>query len=274
MRKAYGKWERGLLNSHEIREKVDEEYENFYNLTKEASLDYFTDPLFNWYDLLRPIALSIEGVKLGPLARYKETNTFYRMPVIEHIGKLGDVEKFREVAENPPFPIFHKTQSSSYIYFLPGINSFVGMSKASREGEGIIEKLDDRYREIVGRLKIPRLLIYEPLPGSDISIYDGLNEMTELYVVITGRPYLRKEVGRKLHSIIGEDPYDLSRLCDVPGIKVVDAMNTKIQTDIIEKVRKYSDDFDRLIISNTESFDFLPRAVADKKVFSFKGEAA
>lgn len=274
LRKSYGKWERGKLSSEEIAGKIKEESDNFYNTVKEASLDYFTDPLFNWYDLFRPVALSIEGIKLGPLTRYKETNTFYRKPIIEKIGKLGAMENFREVEENPPFPMFHPYSSTSYIHFLPGINSLIKMSKTDGKDDYLIGKLKERYLEIVKRLGIERLLIYEPIQTNNLDIYHEIDDQTELYLVLTGGFDGTDEPQKKFHSIIGDDPYKLLKFCEIPGIKIVDAMNTKMQSGILERVKRYSDDFEKIIISNTESFDFLPRAIADKKLFSFKGETA
>ncbi|MCL4447641.1 MAG: hypothetical protein M0Z77_00775 [Thermoplasmatales archaeon] len=272
LRKAYGKWEKGDLTSVDISIKIQEESSLYYDLVREASLNYFTDPLFNWYDLLRPIALSIEGIRLGQLARYKATNTFYREPEIERIGNLGELNKFREVEENPPFPIFHGLESESYLHFLPGINSFLKMSKVSGDTSEVKERLREVYSEIIKRLKIRRLLIYEPFETEDLRLYSELNNITTIFLVVTGNTgKLNLNGGKKFFSIIGDDPYSYSKYCEIPGIKLVDAHSTRIGDDVLQKVKPYSTDFERLIVANTESFDFLPRVIADKKIFSFKG---
>ncbi|MGC8561755.1 MAG: hypothetical protein ACP5UZ_02350 [Thermoplasmata archaeon] len=272
LRKAYGRWERGQLTSREISSKIEEESKLYYDLMREASFDYFTDPLFNWYDLLRPVVLSIEGIKLGPLARYKATNTFYREPEIEKIGKLNGLNEFREVEENPPLPAYHEVDSESYLYFLPGINSFLKMSKIIGNHLEIKEKLRDTYLEIIKELKMKRLLIYEPFETEDLGIYGRINEAVSTFLVVTGSSgKLQNGEGKKFFSIISDNPYTYSRYCEVPGIKIVDAQSTRINDGILQKVKQYSEDFDRLVVANTESFDFLPRVIADKKIFSFKG---
>ena len=274
LRRSYGKWEKGQLNTKEISDKIQEESSIYYELVKEAALNYFTDPLFNWYDLLRPIALSVEGIRLGSLTRYKETNTFYRQPEIDAIGKLREVKGFKELEENPPFPMYHELENESYLHFLPGINSFVRMSKVSGDFSKVRNELKDIYLKLIEMLKIKRLLIYEPFEAEDFEIYNELKSVTSLFLVITGNTgRFSAEGGKKFYSIIGNDPYAYSKYCEVPGIKVVDAQSTKIDDGVLEKVKALSSDFDKLIVANTESFDFLPRIIADKKVFSFKGGA-
>ena len=269
LRKAYGKWEKGQLASDEISNKIQEESSLYFDLVKEAGINYFTDPLFNWYDLLRPIALSIEGIKLGPLSRYKETNTFYREPEIERVGKLRALNGLREVEENPPFPIYHDNGSESYLHFLPGINSFVKMSKVSGSQEEARERLRNIYIEIVKFFRIKRLLVFEPFESNNYEIYNELNSVASTYLVVTGK--FNSNGSAKFFSIIGDDPYSYSKYCEVPGVKVVDAQTTRINDGVLEKVKPYANEFDRLIVANTESFDFLPRTIADKKIFSFKG---
>ena len=272
LRKAYGKWEKGQIDGTEISQKINEESSVYYDLVREASLNYFTDPLFNWYDILRPIALSIEGITLGPLARYKATNTFYREPEVARIGKLGDVKSFREVDENPPFPVYHELDSESYLHFLPGINSFLAMSKVKGDISEVRNGLKRRYLEIIESLGIKRLLIYEPFEPKDFSVYGDINEATSTFLVIGGSAGKFKiDGGNKFFSIIGNDPYSYAKYCEVPGVKMIDALSTRIGDDVVQKMKPLSTDFDKMIVANTESFDFLPRVIADKKVFSFKG---
>ena len=272
LRKAYGKWEKGQLTSKEISSRIEEESKRFYDLMKEAQIDYFTDPLFNWYDLLRPVVLSIDGIKLGPLARYKETNTFYREPEIERIGKILEMNEFREVEENPPLPAYHELDSESYLYFLPGINSLLKMSKITGNPLEIKEGLKDAYLEIIKQIKMKRLLIYEPFESDDLGIYGGITEAVTTFLVVTGSAEkLKTQEGKKFFSIISDNPYAYSKYCEVPGIKMVDAQSTRINDGILQKVKQYSEDFQKMVVANTESFDFLPRVIADKKIFSFKG---
>jgi len=273
LRRAIGKWEKGVLKGKEIAEKIEEESRLFYDLTKSAQLDYFTDPLFNWYDIFRPLVLSVDGMRLGPLTRYKETNTFYRMPIIDKIGKLGEIMEFRDMNENPPLPLYHINDSDSYLPFLPGINSLIMMSNVSRDLENPAEMIKEIYLEILRKLKANRVLIYEPMETENFSIYDDIIQNVKLFLVTTGKvnSSALSANRNRFYSIISDDPYSVSKYCEIPGLKTVNAMNTKIEDDLLERLKGYSNDFDRMIISNNESFDFLPRRVADKKILTFRG---
>jgi len=49
---------------------------------RELGFTYLIDGLLNWQDLLRPFTTGMEGIELGPLARWFNNNTFYRKPVV------------------------------------------------------------------------------------------------------------------------------------------------------------------------------------------------
>lgn len=49
----------------------------------QAGLTHVTDGLLKWQDLLRPFTLGLGGVSLGPMARWFNNNTFYKVPIVE-----------------------------------------------------------------------------------------------------------------------------------------------------------------------------------------------
>ncbi len=49
----------------------------------QAGLTHVTDGLLRWQDLLRPFTTGLGGVSLGPIARWFNNNTFYKVPIIE-----------------------------------------------------------------------------------------------------------------------------------------------------------------------------------------------
>ncbi|MGC8645585.1 MAG: hypothetical protein ACP5UO_04890 [Thermoplasmata archaeon] len=271
LRREYGRWERGELGSEELGSLISEEKSLFYDLARAGSLDYFTDPLFNWHDILRPVALSIGGVALGPLRRYKETNTFYREPLIKEIGNVIRMDEFRVVQENPPFPAFHRVPGRSYLHFLPGIYSFAKMSSLRCSFREAVSGLEKAYSRIVEELSIENLLIYEPLEVTDLGVYSALSSTT-LFLVLPEFKGDQKKKGVDAYSVISRDPYQFARDCEVPGVMLVDALSTRTDESVISKVRPMADDFDRLIVSNNESFDFLPRVIADRKLMRFRGD--
>lgn len=88
LRLHIGRWEKGKIPDATLNENIESEKAMFYDLLKEGSIEH-TDPLFNWYDILRPVSLIVDGIDLGPLTRFKETNSFYRMPVINNISGIS-----------------------------------------------------------------------------------------------------------------------------------------------------------------------------------------
>ncbi|MEM3496935.1 MAG: hypothetical protein QW834_01735 [Thermoplasmatales archaeon] len=273
LRREYAKWERGQMNGQELAVIISDEKEKFYELARYAGLDYFTDPLFNWYDILRPIALSVEGIKLGPLRRYKETNTFYREPYVKYVGDIFDLSEYREIESNPPLPAFHSSPGQSYLYFLPGIHSFLRMSHLDCSYQEALDGLEKAYLKLIDTLSIKRLLIYEPIGIESLEIYSSLASATMLFIAVQDFKGNLGTGSWEVHSVISNDPYKFSRLCEVPGIMGIDAFSTKIGNGAVELAKKFADDFTSLIVANNESFDFLPRVIADKKLMSFRGES-
>lgn len=267
IRRGISKWERKMMSEKDIAELIDEESHLFYRFCESKGIRYYSDPLFNWYDVLRPLSLSIEGVSLGPLTRYKETNTFYRMPDVKFIGDLNKIDEFLPVKDNPPLPLFHPGESG-YVFFLPGIESFIMMSRVRSDINEIRKKMITIYNKIVDVYTIKSLILYELFPVEDFSLYDDINGSVDLFLVTTGkiedRMFSRNR--RKFFSIISEDPYKVSKFCKVPGIKIVDAFNTKMESRTVDLLKKYKDDFGEIIATSNEYFDFLPRVIADKKL--------
>jgi 5-methyltetrahydropteroyltriglutamate--homocysteine methyltransferase len=81
---------------------LDEELETaYFEATKQvikgqlkAELTHVNDGLLKWQDLLRPFTLGLGGVELGPMARWFNNNTFYRVPII-----TGPITYVRSVTE-------------------------------------------------------------------------------------------------------------------------------------------------------------------------------
>jgi 5-methyltetrahydropteroyltriglutamate--homocysteine methyltransferase len=49
----------------------------------QAGLTHVTDGLLKWQDLLRPFTQGLGGVSVGPMARWFNNNTFYKVPIVE-----------------------------------------------------------------------------------------------------------------------------------------------------------------------------------------------
>jgi len=267
VRKSLSRWERNMISEGEVAELMYEESQLYYKMCKVNGIELCSDPLFNWYDILRPLSLSIEGITLGSLTRYKETNTFYRMPIINDIISLGEINVFRSLKDNPPLPLYHPNDSD-YLYFLPGIESFIKMSRVRGEGKQREDEMANIYNDIIKKYSIKSLVIYEPMNVSNFSIYDKISPSVEILLVTSGKvdQNMFSSLSRKFYSILSDNPYVVSKYCKIPGIKIVDAFNTHLERDALEKMKKYKDDFDEIIVTSNEYLDFLPRIIADRKI--------
>jgi 5-methyltetrahydropteroyltriglutamate--homocysteine methyltransferase len=74
--------DRGRASPEELAAAIAEDERRVIALQQEAGLDYITDGLLRWHDLLRPLATGIPGMYAGGIVRWFDNNTFYRHPVI------------------------------------------------------------------------------------------------------------------------------------------------------------------------------------------------
>ena len=97
---------------------ITEEKDQFYKMMRVNKVDYYTDPLFNWQDIFRPLVASIDGISLGPLTRYFETNTFYRKPIVNEVGNVKNSLDVDGSEYNIPGPVYKPTEFDGYMTFL------------------------------------------------------------------------------------------------------------------------------------------------------------
>ncbi len=282
LRIRIGRWERGLLKSQELDSIVKEETEEFEKLAGDSLLH--SDPLFNWYDIFRPITLISEGLELGPLTRFEETNTFYRIPLIQSLPRLNaQPEKFLELDENPPLPLYHS--SGRWIAFLPGLQTFYAYSRnmGSVPRETFFQEMGRIYSEILRRFDAYSAFFMErgPLDQAVIRAYSEIQDPGKTMLFTTGKLSSSAFSGTrdKFQSIIVDPERENLRTAAahslVPGIKLIDGKNTKMETrkGIVEQVSELSSGIpvQRIIVTNSDYLDFLPRAIADKKVSLLSG---
>ncbi len=270
LRLHLSRWEKGLLPDSTINNEIIKEKEVLYKAYENFNITY-TDPLFNWYDILRPIVLLTDNMEAGPLTRYKETNTFYRMPIVHEINDISiPPENFSPLNENPPLPLYIE-KGENFNAFLPSPLSFYKMSKVDMKYEEFQEKLLNIYKNILKSFKTKSLVIYETLPlqKDDVLNLSQLTDKFSVKLVTTGRIY-KSNIQGNLHSVICDDEYEnieISKsISRVPGIKLINGYNTRLESvDNINKILGKIGS-DEVILSHKEYLDFLPRIIADKKV--------
>jgi 5-methyltetrahydropteroyltriglutamate--homocysteine methyltransferase len=269
LRLHIGRWEKGKIPDATLNENMESEKAIFYDLLKEGSVEH-TDPLFNWYDILRPVSLIVDGISLGSLTRFKETNSFYRMPVIDKISGISiSPDDFSPLNENPPLPLYVNS-GENFNAFLPSPISFFKMSRSNLPYSEFQEKIENIYANILKDFNIKSVVLYDPIPyeKSDILDLTNLKEF-KLKVVTTGKLHSNNIKGN-VYSIIADynpENFKISKEnSKVPGVKLIDGYNTRLEKiqDINRTIESL--DADNIIVSHREYFDFLPRLIADRKL--------
>lgn len=75
-------YERRRISERELEESFEKETENAIRAQISARLNYVTDGMLRWQDLLRPFTENLKGISMGSLTRWFNNNTFYRKPII------------------------------------------------------------------------------------------------------------------------------------------------------------------------------------------------
>ena len=147
--KATIDFERGRIKEEEIIKKYEEDYKSVFKI--QGGLDYISDGLLNWEDLLRPFSEILEGVKIGGLKRYFETNFFYRILYFER--KIKIKENKLEEWINKYFKV--KDKNSKRLLILPSPLLF----KEFSDGIGL-NKICDIISEICDIIILKRKGIF------------------------------------------------------------------------------------------------------------------
>jgi 5-methyltetrahydropteroyltriglutamate--homocysteine methyltransferase len=277
LRVRIGRWERGSLSADELNDLIAEETTVYEDLFEGHALH--TDPLFSWYDIFRPVVLMSSGMDLGPLTRFEETNTFYRIPQLHGPPSLRiPPDVFHELPENPPLPLYHSRKDPAL--FLPGPETLFRFSRnvGNLERRTFLEATCRIYAGIVTKLKPARTFIMERVKVDGIAL-EAISRITDpsgIMLFTTGNLEGNTFSGKqhRFHSIIvdptGSNLQVARDHSTVPGIKLVDGHNTRMES--VDEIRKKAEELsrgmniERMIVANSDYLDFLPRKIADQKV--------
>lgn len=281
LRVRIGRWERKILAAKELENLMQEETDLFQGLARENRINAFTDPLFNWYDIFRPISLVSGGIELGPLTRYGETNTFYRLPEVRKRFSLdGNPAEYRELSENPPLPLYHVDQGPDQLAFLPGPVTFFHFcgNVAGNSFDDFSGQLGELYSQVLSKFRFRKTLVFEPVPLGDYNLapfYKAVDpEKTILFTAGKLNAKVLASAGKKFHSVVtdaGEENLDAaSANSSIPGLALIDAHNTKLEDHKAVSARANElgnkHNISSFYVTHSDYLDFLPRQIAEKKV--------
>ncbi len=86
LRRAIARFDKGEATEDDLAAAERETARAVLREQAEAGLDVVTDGLVSWNDSASHIARRLDGIEIGGLVRYFDTNTYYRQPIVE-----GDV---------------------------------------------------------------------------------------------------------------------------------------------------------------------------------------
>jgi 5-methyltetrahydropteroyltriglutamate--homocysteine methyltransferase len=154
--------DRGRTSAEAVEEVFRSTEQEVVALERRLEFDSVSGGYLRWPDLFRPFAETWEGVAVGPLTRWLETNTFFRQPIL--LAPPGRTPG-AFVARLPP-PL--RAHPASARVLLPGPYTFAGVSdnRSGETDEAVIHRigrtLADEVRELVG-LGFGTFLFSDPL---------------------------------------------------------------------------------------------------------------
>jgi 5-methyltetrahydropteroyltriglutamate--homocysteine methyltransferase len=94
-------YDRAKLSDEELEAAYVEASRQVIERQVKVGLTHVNDGLLKWQDMLRPFTLGLEGVELGPMARWFNNNTFYKVPIINgpitYKGSVTEKLGYREL---------------------------------------------------------------------------------------------------------------------------------------------------------------------------------
>ncbi|HTT73974.1 MAG TPA: hypothetical protein VMG99_07535 [Thermoplasmata archaeon] len=143
--------DRGRTTPEAVEEVFDAAERDVVQLEARLRLDTVSAGYLRWPDLFRPIAETWEGFAVGPLARWFETNTFYRQPILY----APPVRVPGAIAARLP-PALARDPARARVV-LPGLHTFAGLldNRAGEAAPALAHRLGrllgDEVRELRGR---------------------------------------------------------------------------------------------------------------------------
>lgn len=221
------------------------------NLQAGAGLDLVTDGQINWNDPVSHVLGSPEGVEIGQLVRYFDTNFYYRQPVIQSKLSwkspvlLSEFIYAQSVSERPVKAIITGPYTLARLCVDHAYNNFNLLAEAmceiivreastiARAGAtviqidepailqhpedlGLMQKLIEEIAEVKGNTKLALYTYF----GDAAPVYDKLQQ---LQVDILGLDFTYSSTLSQLISSLGTSK--------ALGLGIIDGRNTRIETE-------------------------------------------
>ncbi|MEM4007538.1 MAG: hypothetical protein QXT92_07770 [Nitrososphaerota archaeon] len=291
--KAFRKCFKKEISREELKKKILDEVKEIVEVQSTAGLKYIVDGMFEWHDLLRPVAENLSGVEINGLARWFDNNTFYKKPIItRNISSKDSILKDYIYPEIIP--------PGKWKLILPDPYTFISLSE-NRSGLKL-DQLLFRYAELLNE-ELVELEIEYGIGQVQLSapslVWSKLDEDT-LYLVGDAVEEMLKNVKaeKMIHFFFGDGlnvlPHVLEYKVDVLGfdltrtnlmklaeydiesiaLGIIDGRNSLIEDVevVLKKVEKYLNKKEPRLLYITPSCDleFLTPEIAREKTILIK----
>ena len=263
--------DRGRTSAEAVDGQFAADLERLVDAQQDAGVDVLADGMLRWQDLFRPLVEGSVGLRLGPLTRFLDTNTFFRAS--QATGEPPRLERALDERYVVPLP-------GPRLVTLPSPFAFAVASGAPQRelAEGVLRP----QLEALGDVAL--VVLAEPfLARAEDPDLDGLAEALSS---LTGGPPLALQVtfgdAGALLPRLAELPVDglgvdfhATRLEAVPeGLEklvlagVVDARGSLLEDplDIARFARRLGERVERIALTPNGDLQFVSERVAHEKV--------
>lgn len=287
----------GKINKDKLEKYLKDNIEKLFKLAIDVGLEYTTNGLFRWDDIVDTTFGYIKGAEKGALQRFFDNNFYYRQPVInnkiqkkENSEYVHDLEVSRKIKDEiglksklkavviGPLTYYSLSENSyyknpidllqDYAYvtnsILEEVSNYVEAIEIHEPSifsknieRGLLEKLPEIYKIMLSNIKLEKHIV----------TYFEIKNMKRLdYLFSLPADYFGVDIIENTKRLARIYPYFTNRKV---YLGILNARNTKMErlSTIIRvfksvKERGASD----IIIGNDTLLDFIPEIIAIKKL--------
>lgn len=290
LRRAIARFDKGEITEAGVQEAEREVVQSVLREQADAGIDVPTDGQVTWYDSQSHIARGLEGIEIGGLVRYFDTNTYYRQPIV--VGPVAWkgpilVDEWRFAQDHSPKPVKavltgpatlaalaldhrHSDRRSLTADLATALSQEVrALVKAGAKHVQVDEPILTREPEEIGSVADSLEVLSREKGSAEFSLFTYFGDVARIYDKLLALPV--DVIG--LDLVQGEKSW--SRLLKKGSDKrlalgILDARNTKLEDPKALAARvweaRHSIDLGRAYLSPSNGLEFLPRARAREKL--------
>lgn len=289
LRDAINKLDRGEITPEELAQIAGDVTVEVLQEQADAGLDLVTDGQIRWDDEQTYLARGLDGISIGGLVRWFDTNMYYHQPAIDADISWREpitVRDYSFAVEHSPKPVKavltgpYTLARLSVDHHYQSVDALVLAFAEALSQEA--KALQDAGASLI-QINEPAILQfkddYTAFAAACSRVTDGLTAETALYLYFGDAEGIYPQILDLPFDLIGLDfvmgPQNEALLKRSPftkklGLGIVDARNTRLESpdDIAGKIRALGSgiDPDRIHVSPSAGLEFLPREVAQEKL--------